>query len=70
MKRKIAFALLMGIVTTAIVSFTLVAVNVGFTARFLAIWLRSWIIAYLVVIPAILVISPALQKMVDRYFDR
>jgi integral membrane sensor domain MASE1 len=70
MKRKIAFALLMGIITTAIVSFTLVAVNVGFSARFLPVWLRSWVIAYLVVIPVILVISPALQKMTDRYFDR
>jgi hypothetical protein len=30
MKHKIAFALIMGIITTCIISFTLVAVNVGF----------------------------------------
>jgi hypothetical protein len=29
MKRKIAFALLMGIITTGIISFSLIAINVG-----------------------------------------
>jgi len=68
MKQKIAFALLMGIVTTGIISFTLVSVNIGYTERFLAIWLRSWALAYLVVIPAILIIGPQVQKIVDRLF--
>jgi len=30
MRHKIAFALIMGIITTGIISFTLIAVNVGF----------------------------------------
>jgi hypothetical protein len=68
MKNKIAFALLMGIVTTAIISFTLVSVNIGYGDTFLRIWLRSWGIAYLVVIPAILIIGPLVQKVVDRWF--
>lgn len=68
MKQKIAFALLMGIVTTAIISFTLIAINIGFTERFVAIWLRSWSIAYGVVIPAILVIGPLVQRIVNRIF--
>nr|WP_245296684.1 DUF2798 domain-containing protein [Rhizobium bangladeshense] len=29
-------------------------------------WLRSWSIAYLIVIPAILLIGPQLQAQVDR----
>jgi hypothetical protein len=68
MKQKIAFALLMGIVTTCIISFTLVAINVGFTEQFTFIWLRSWGIAYLVVIPAILLIGPLVQRVVNRLF--
>lgn len=68
MKQKLAFAMLMGIVTTCIISFTLVSVNVGFTGRFLTIWLRSWAIAYLVVIPAILLIGPLMQKLTERLF--
>jgi hypothetical protein len=66
MKHKIAFALIMGIVTTCIISFTLISINVGFVPGFFRIWLRSWGIAYLVVIPAILIIGPQVQKLVDR----
>ncbi len=68
MKNKIAFALLMGIVTTGIISFTLISVNIGFTPTFYITWLRSWAMAYLVVVPAILLIGPLIQKLVDTIF--
>jgi hypothetical protein len=68
MKNKIAFAMIMGIVTTGIISFTLISVNIGFTPNFMKIWLKSWGIAYLVVIPAILIIGPRIQKLVNRLF--
>lgn len=66
LKRKIAFAMLMGVVTTGIISFVLVAINVGISAGFLATWLRSWATSYVIVIPAILLIGPRLQARVDR----
>ncbi|MBX5292316.1 DUF2798 domain-containing protein [Rhizobium sp. NLR15a] len=56
----------MGIVTTGIISFTLLALNLGFSEEFVLTWLRSWSIAYLIVIPAILLIGPHLQAQVDR----
>jgi hypothetical protein len=68
MKNKIAFAVMMGIVTTGIISFVLIAFNVGFGSTFLRVWLRSWGMAYLVVIPAILIIGPQVQKLADRLF--
>ena len=68
MKNKIAFALIMGVVTTGIISFTLISINIGFIEGFLKIWFKSWGIAYLVAIPAILIIAPLIQKMVDRLF--
>lgn len=68
MRQKIAFALLMGIVTTCIISFTLVSINIGYTPDFFSIWLRSWCIAYATVIPAILFIAPQVQKIVVKYF--
>ena len=66
LKRKIAFAMLMGVVTTGIISFVLVAINVGVAAGFVATWLRSWATSYVIVIPAILLIGPRLQARVDR----
>ena len=69
MKNKIAFAFIMGIVTTGIISFTLIFVNIGYTDSFLNIWLRSWGMAYLVVIPAILIIGPRVQNLVDKLLN-
>lgn len=66
LKRKIAFALLMGIVTTGIITFVLLALNVGFSEKFAGAWLQSWAIGYVIVIPAILLIGPRLQALVDH----
>jgi hypothetical protein len=68
MKQKNAFALIMGIVTASIISFTLVEANIGFQETFLAVWLRSWVISYAVVVPAILFIDPKVQLFVEYLF--
>lgn len=69
LKRKIAFAMLMGVVTTGIISFVLVALNFGMASGFIRTWLRCWMISYLIVIPAILLVGPRLQAQVDRVFN-
>jgi len=69
LKRKIAFSLLMGVVTTGIISFALIVVNLGFANEFALAWLRSWAIGYAIVIPAILLIGPRLQAQVDRFIN-
>ena len=68
MKQKLAFALIMGVVTTGIISFTIISINIGFVERFFAIWLKSWGIAYAIVIPCILLISPLVEKIVAWLF--
>jgi hypothetical protein len=65
---KIAFAAIMGIITTGIISFTLISLNIGFVANFLVIWLKSWSIAYLIVIPVILLVGPKVQNLVAGMF--
>ena len=52
-REQIAFALLMGVVTTGIISFGLVASSVGFDARLPFVWMRSWGLAYVLVVPLI-----------------
>ena len=66
-KIRIVFSLTMGIITTGLISFALIAVNIGFTPAFLKIWLKSWVIAYLVVIPAILFIAPPLHDQFQNF---
>ena len=65
MKQRILFALLMGIVTTGIVSFTLVIVNPGWAPGFTLAWIKSWIIAYCVALPVIILVSPKIQLLVS-----
>jgi hypothetical protein len=67
MKKKVAFALLMGIITTGIISFSLIIVNTNFSGKTLLFaWLKSWGIAYAIVIPCILIISPVVEKIVNK----
>ena len=68
MKKKIAFAMIMGIITTGIISFTLLSINMGFIPNFAVIWLKAWSTAYLVVIPVILLVGPSVQKLVEMLF--
>ncbi|MCE6990368.1 DUF2798 domain-containing protein [Dyadobacter sp. CY323] len=68
MKQKIAFAMIMGVITTGIISFTLISINIGFVPNFLVIWLKSWSMAYLIVIPVILLVGPRVQKLVYAMF--
>jgi len=65
MKHRIVFALIMGMITTAIISFTLIAVNIGFGNKFIIAWLRSWSISYVLAVVAMLFISPQIQLLVN-----
>ncbi|UII31159.1 DUF2798 domain-containing protein [Fulvivirga ulvae] len=66
MKRKILFAMIMGIITTGAISLLVIAVNTDLSGLvFLRVWLKSWGMAYLVIIPCILFIGPPVERIVD-----
>lgn len=60
--------MIMGIITTCIISFILIAINIGFTEKFFKIWFKSWLLSYTVAIPAILIIAPQIEKLVGYLF--
>lgn len=66
LKRKIVFVLWMGGITTGVISFVILATNLGFPSGFTLRWLRSWFTGYAIVVPAMLVIGPRVQARVDR----
>jgi Protein of unknown function (DUF2798) len=65
-KLDLQFALLMSSVTTFFVTFVLVAVNLGFTERFLFVWMRSWAIAATMVALSILFVAPKIRKFLTK----
>jgi len=58
----------MSLITTGIVSFTVIATNVGFVNQFWEIWVKSWLIGYIVAVPSILLIAPQIEKLVAHLF--
>jgi cellulose synthase/poly-beta-1,6-N-acetylglucosamine synthase-like glycosyltransferase len=65
MKHKLTFALIMGMITTAMISFVVIAINLGFNERFLLAWLRSWSVSYVLAVSAMLLIAPRVQLLVN-----
>lgn len=68
MKQKILFAAIMGSITTGIVSLTVIIANAGFINGFIALWLKSWLISYVVAVPAIIFFAPKIQYLVSKLF--
>ena len=63
---ELNFATLMSLVTTFFVTLVLVSVNLGFTNEFLYVWLRSWLIAFVLVGLSILFIAPQIKRFLNR----
>ena len=63
--QDVKFACIMSLVTTFVITFTLVAVNLGFTDRFIFVWLRSWFIAFVIALVSILFLAPIVRKILD-----
>ncbi|MEO5586901.1 MAG: DUF2798 domain-containing protein [Novosphingobium sp.] len=59
----------MGFVTTGVVTLSLLVINVGFTDKLLGQWLRSWGVAYIIIIPLLVLVGPNLQSKINRLID-
>lgn len=70
MKHRILFAVVMGAITTSIISFALIAMNIGFNDKFLSIWMRSWPVSYVLAVSAMLTIAPRIQRLVNHILQK
>ncbi len=61
-RNELKFASLMSLVTTFFVTFVIVMVNVGFTEKFFFVWMRSWLIAFVLVGLSILYVAPIIRE--------
>lgn len=69
MKKKVAFALLMSLITTGIISSLVISINLGFGPRFMLTWGKSWLIGYLAAVPSVLLIAPRIESLVAYWFN-
>jgi hypothetical protein len=61
-KSNLKSSFLIALIVTSYITFTLVAVNVGFIKNFIYIWLRSWLIAFLFAVPSLLYVAPFVRN--------
>jgi hypothetical protein len=57
-------ALLMAIILPFFMTFVVTLVNIGFTDKLVASWMRTWGIASIAAFPLILVLAPMIRKIV------
>jgi Protein of unknown function (DUF2798) len=60
------FAFFMSLLMAFLMSGVLTAIHLGFTPRFIAQWLHSFVLALPIAFPSILVIAPVVRKIVAK----
>lgn len=61
-----AIGLMTGIITSTSMSFIGLAMNYGFQADFVARWLKSASLSYVMVVPLLMMVVPPIQRFVMR----
>ena len=59
-------ALLMAFILPFFMTLVVSVVNLGFSERLVAAWMRTWLIASVAAFPLIVVLSPPIKRLVGR----
>ncbi len=62
---RVLFAIIMALFTTTVVTGVVIAYSLGFGPGFFRIWGLSFLLAYIIVVPFILIVGPLVQRLVD-----
>ncbi len=61
--QKIVFAFFMGLLMSGLMSLVISIFNIGLVPNIITIWLKAWLFAFSVAFPAIVLVSPLVQKL-------
>ncbi|MDD5152183.1 MAG: DUF2798 domain-containing protein, partial [Flavobacterium sp.] len=64
--KGLKISLFTAMIVTSYMTFIIIAVNIGFVYNFLFIWLRSWLIAFVIATPSIHIIVPHIKEKLDK----
>ncbi|MDF1589662.1 MAG: DUF2798 domain-containing protein [Gammaproteobacteria bacterium] len=62
----IVFAFFMSLLMSCLMSFAISVHNVGWVPNIISIWLSAWGFAFLIAFPAIILVSPIVNKLVSK----
>ncbi len=62
--QHIVFGFFMALLMSCFMSLVISIFNVGFVDNILYVWLRAWAFAFTVAFPTVIVVTPAVRKLV------
>ncbi|MCH2183639.1 MAG: DUF2798 domain-containing protein [Mariniblastus sp.] len=60
-----AFSLFMSFFMSGVVSLVVSLVNVGWSEAFWFVWLKAWLLSFLIAFPTIVAVTPIVRKLVN-----
>ena len=64
--KELKLSIITALIVTSYMTFIIIAVNIGFVYDFVFIWLRSWLIAFIIATPSIHIIAPYIKEKANK----
>ena len=64
--KELKLSIITALIVTSYMTFIIITVNIGFVYNFLFIWLRSWLIAFVIATPSIHIIAPFIKEKANK----
>mgnify|MGYP003601916611 CR=1 FL=1 len=65
-KFQLVFSIIMGAMMVFLMTFVITLVNLGWVEHFVAAWMRSFLIAYMVAVPVIFFLAPVARRLAGK----
>ena len=67
--KSFVFSFFMSLLMSGIMSLAITIFNLGLVDDLIIIWLRSWVFAFFIAFPVIILVSPVVHKIVSFVVD-
>lgn len=65
-KFHLVFSVIMGAMMVFLMTFVITLVNLGWVNYFLAAWMKSFVVAYVIAVPVIFFLAPIARKLAGK----
>lgn len=67
---QFTFYFLMALSMSGLMSFVVTTINIGIVPNLISAWLDAWIVGFLAALPAIMIVTPVVRKIVSQLVVR
>jgi len=61
-----AFYFLMALLMSGLMSLVVTTINIGVVPHLISAWFNAWVVGFLAALPAIMIVTPAVRKIVGH----